>query len=171
MSQNSHPGESPSRAAPRRRGGWLLWTLACFVVGGIVAMVGLNVVNSRYRLTSETLAAAQQRWAAAALHNYEITVQVSGGTSGTYWVRVEGSEITDATLNDQPFAPLERAAPWTVPGLFGILADDLANDAKPSSPVAYTRVEFDPQNGHLLRYLRTSGDQRLTMEVVLNSLE
>jgi hypothetical protein len=134
--------------------------------GLLAVIVVLNVWNSRLKLTPERLAAARELWAAAGPRDYDIEVQVEAGAPARYVVEVRNCKIVAAKVNGQPFEDPQRAYPWTVPGLFDIvLQEDLDNDHKPDCPPSYTQVEFDPTDGHPVRYLRTTERQRVQMVV------
>jgi hypothetical protein len=164
----SHP-DPPPADHPRGERRWRLVGLlaAIATVGTVAVVVGLIVFNNQRRLTPEKLADARARWERAGVRDYEIEVRVGGGTQAVYRVEVRGGQVVRATQNGLAFDRPERAEPWTVAGLFDILANDLARDAQPGSPAAYTQVRFDPHDGHLVRYLRTTPTQKLVLEVRL----
>jgi hypothetical protein len=141
-------------------------TIAAFAI--IAVIVGLNIYHDQHRLTKEKLAAAQKLWEAARVRDYDIDVTIGGRTHGRYQVQVRGGRIVAATMNGKPFDPPELANSWTMDEwLTTFLERDLENDAKPDSPPVYTQVEFDPGDGHLVHYLRSSVRQHLVMDVRL----
>ncbi len=146
---------------------WFWWLMGGVPLLLVAGLIGLVVYNNQFRLTAEKLEAAKARWRDAGIRNYQIKVEVSGGTTGSYVVDVRDGAIHQATLNGKPFAQLDQAEPWTVPGLFQVLERDLENDAKPGSPATYTKVRFDPQDGHPIRYVRSSQNQHVIIETTV----
>lgn len=148
---------------------WVWWIAGSAAVLLACAIV-LILYNNRARLTQAKLEAARARWEAAGIQDYDIQVNVTGGTSGAYDLQVRRGDVVKATFNGIPFENLEKAQPWTMPELFRILEQDLENDAKPGSPVVFTRVEFDPQDGHLVRYVRSRSGQNVIIQVHLSQV-
>ena len=145
-----------------------LYGLGAIAVVIVTVIVTLNIQHEQRRLTPEKLEAARRLWAAAQLWDYDVEVTVSGRTRGVYCVQVRGGRPVAGTMNGQPFDPPERARIWTMDELlYTILERDLENDAKPDSPSVYTQVEFDPHDGHLIHYLRSSALQHVTLDVRL----
>lgn len=156
---------------------WPLWFLLFAIVAGVGTMVGLNLWNARYQLTKEKLEAARQLWAKAGIADYDITVTVTGRTSAKYDLQVRKGQVTSARQNDKPFQDdkgvldKRHADYWTVPGLFDVLETELANAAKPDAPPCHTQVEFDPQDGHPLSFLRSSSGGTTAIKVELKRLQ
>lgn len=134
----------------------------------VIAFVGVVVYRNQGRLTWEKLEEARSRWNAAGIDDYDITVNVTGGTQGTYRLEVRKGEITKASRNGLPFENINQALPWTVPELFNILQMDLENDAR-TGTVPYTRVEFDARDGHLVTYARSTSRQNIAIHVDLRA--
>jgi hypothetical protein len=131
-------------------------------------LVGLNLYRSKLALSPENLAEARQRWQAAGIKDYDITVTTSGGIRGTYRLKVRGGSVLDATADDVPLnVNTAPAQAWTVPGLFDALEQYLEWDSRPQAPTAYTEVAFDHADGHLVRYLRTAPGQHIVIDVQL----
>jgi muconolactone delta-isomerase len=180
-------GES---AAPRRRRLWLRLIILVLLVAG-AGFAGWVYYRNAQRLTPEKLADARARWSKANIQDYDITVRVSGRAAATYFVQVRGGKVTDAwqkpgnhasyvidevvdgkkverRVAALPFRSLADAGVWTVPGLFAeVLERDLKTDAEPRAPSAYTQVQFDPDDGHLVRYVRTMHQTSFAVEVEL----
>lgn len=153
---------------PMRRPNLWLWALFGAVVGLAACIVVLNWWNSRLLLTAERLAQARATWQRQGPTSYDIEVSVHGNIQSHYRVQVRDGKIVTATCDGQPFENVQRAYPWTVPGLFDVvLQADVEEQAKADRPSFYCRVEFDSQFGHPTRYLRTSDHHRVQMEVKL----
>lgn len=159
----------PDPQPPRRR--LWPWALLGLATGVLACVVVLNIWNSQLTLTEEKLAAARLRWEGSHVRNYDIRVIVSGNADATYDLSVRGGKVVAAKHNGQPFEQPEKAYPWTVPGLFDVvLQRDLDTDKEPDCPPSYTQVEFDPSDGHPVRYLRTSARHRIQMDVTLTAV-
>ncbi len=140
--------------------------LAVAALLAVACIAGLIVYKKQFRLTRDKLDAARARWEAAGLRDYDLAITVTGGTSGEYWIQVRGGRLVEGHFNGRPFERPEQARPWTVPELFNVLEADLGRDAEPGSPAVFTRVDFDPADGHLVRYLRKQlGGSRHTIEI------
>jgi hypothetical protein len=149
----------------------LFLVLAGVAVALIATIAALNYYHSQDRLTREKLAKAQKLWEAARIEDYDIRITVQGRTSGDYAVQVRGGRAVGGTINGLPFDPPGLARSWTMQELlFTILERDLENDAKPDSPVVHTQVEFDPQDGHLIHYLRNSSRQNVVLDIQLQPI-
>jgi hypothetical protein len=163
-----------NETAKRGSGKWWVVGLGVVVLTGTLVFIFLA---TRYRvgpaLTPGRLEEAKQRWQRAAIQDYDIDIKVSGRTSASYSVQVRQGEITTALQNGKPFQndkgqlDKSRAYFWTVPGLFEVMETELANAAKPDAPECFTAVDFDLQDGHPRRFLRSSSGQSTLIEVAL----
>lgn len=162
--------EEPGFPRPRPRR-WLVGFLLLASLTGIVALGVVVWLRSGQALTQEKLAAARQRWEAAGSQNYDMAITVTGRTQAEYHLEVRRGEIQTATLNGQPFLDgnnkldVRRAYYWTVPGLFEVMETELTNTARPDAPPCYSQVEFDPQDGHPRRFLRSTSGHNTLIEV------
>lgn len=156
----------PLLLQPRASSRWL-WCLAGLSGLFLAAFVGLVIFNSQKRLTQDKLDLAKARWTAANIRDYDAEITVSGTTSATCHVEVRNNSVFWALHNEQPLE-MEQASYWTVPGLFDVLNRDLKNDAEPGSPRALTRVTFDPNDGHLVHYLRSRDRQNIVIDFKLH---
>jgi hypothetical protein len=106
------------------------------------------------------LAAAQKRWEAAALKNYDLTVVLSGRQTGEIRVAVRDGEPISMSRNGTEMREPRTWLPWTVPGMFDTLATDFDNAAKPAEKYGspdvrvVLRAEFDEKYGYPRRYLQ-----------------
>lgn len=153
---------------PVRRPNLWMWALFGALVGLVGCIVVLNWWNSRLALTGERLAQARQAWQARGPSDYNFEVTVNGSTQGHYTVQVRKGKITAATCDGRPFDRLDQAYPWTVPGLFEVvLQTDLEELNRPDRRPFYTQVEFDPELGYPIRYLRVAENHRVQIEAKL----
>ncbi len=171
MEDPSPPTPAAPRPAPRKGCLWLVVAVLTLV---LVAFAGLIIFNKQYRLTAAKLQDARARWQAAGLRDYDLEVTVGGGTTGRYQVQIRNGRVAGGTVNGHRFERLEQAQSWTVSELFNILEADLERDAAPGSPAVFTRVEFDAQHGHLVRYVRNQlggSRQQIEIRVLLTPVE
>ena len=162
---------SEAAGPPSRRWLWFGIIAATVAVLLIGVFVGLNIYRSQQALTTEKLAAARQRWQAAGINSYDISVDTSGNTRGTYRLKVRNGKIVQAGMNEVVIVPeTPQNYYWTVPGLFDILQRDIDWDTDPNNPTSHTEVYFDPNDGHLVRYLRIAPGQRIVIEVRLEPM-
>ena len=168
-SSNGNETDTASDRSGRksRRLLWLLGIGTAIPLAGVAVIVGLNIYNAQFRLTRERLDAAWQRWQQAAIDDYDITVRVRGSTQGVYQLEVRDGKVRKAWRNGQPFPSLRQAYPWTVEGLFTVVLEgDLERD-QGSGTRPFTKVTFDAEDGHPIRYVRDSDQQRIVIEVNL----
>lgn len=165
------PDESPTPESESQRGALPHNSRLRRIAIGIVmlfggALVGLVLSIYLFRknppplFTPQEFAAAQARWEAAAIRDYDLELEVEGGQHGKYRVTVRGGAPTAVLRNDQP-VPERTWHYWTVPGLFKIMAEDQAGlddpqrvfQAPPGAKVVL-QAEFDSQLGYPARYRR-----------------
>lgn len=113
------------------------------------------------------LDAARERWAGAAVENYDIAITLAGRQSGEIKVQVRGGRPTAMTRNGVQPKQERTWEPWTVPGMFDTIDVDFDNrkDAREKFGVepesVKIRCEFDPEFGYPKRYLhQTFGRQQ-----------
>ena len=136
------------------------WTIAG--LAAVVVIVGLLVLFLRRPpvLTLERLQAAEQRWRASRISDYDMRITVSGVQRGVHKIEVRDGKVTGMTTGGAEVA--RHVWPrWTVEGLFDFLREELANAedpenafgvSDPSRVVLY--AGFDEQTGYPRRFLR-----------------
>lgn len=108
-------------------------------------------------LTAELLQAAEQRWTAAAIRDYDVEVELKSRQLETYAVEVRHGEAQRALRNERPLKQLRTFETWSVPGMFETIHTDLANSDRaknPHVPQMTLQAEFDPDTGVPLKYRR-----------------
>lgn len=124
--------------------------VVAFAAGLIAALLAYRVVTEP--LTTANLAAAQTRWNFSAIHDYDIAYRMHGVH---YDVQVRNNIVTEARIDGQPLHSAELGL-YSMTGLFSILAMELEN-AEDAAPRPTMRVKFNPEIGHLERYIRGAG--------------
>jgi hypothetical protein len=132
----------------------------------VAVLVALNLYRSGLALTPEKLQAARERWQKAGCENYDISVTTTGPARGWYHVKVRHGRVHEATYDNGASLTGQQGYAWTVPGLFDVLQQELAFAAEPDAPDTYTEVEFDPEDGRLVRYLRRTPGLTVETKVV-----
>lgn len=104
-------------------------------------------------LSRARLETAQERWAGAALHDYDIAIEVVGPQTSRYEVEVRDGEAVSAMRNGTPLTQMRTWNTWSVPGMFGTVLSDVESlEAK--SRALVVRCEFDARYGYPARYQR-----------------
>lgn len=112
------------------------------------------------QISRADLDAAQKRWEAAAVRDYDLTVVLAGRQTGELRIQVRNDEPISLTRNGTALREPRTWLSWTVPGMFDTLATDFDNAAKPAEKYGspgvrvVLRAEFDEQQGYPRRYLQ-----------------
>lgn len=157
--------ELPMRPPTRNRG-WIWY----FVVVGVLALgsaVTLVTYNLRQQLKPEQLAAAEAKWEKNGPRSYDMEFTKKGSATGTYEVRVRDGKVVYAEPDERTLS--QKAPYYSMQALFGYVDEFLKEDARPGAPRTYTVASFDPDDGHLLHYVRRvmGTNQRLELTVQL----
>ena len=109
-------------------------------------------------------ATAQEKWTQAEPPDYLIETKVSGLQPATYRVQVREHRVISAKRNDYPLKDERTLGTWSVPGMFGTIQRDVdANQtASDSSPPLHLRVQYEPQYGYPMRYVRLMWGTKVT---------
>jgi hypothetical protein len=122
----------------------------CLLVGLVATL--LITRKPMEALTRENLAAAEARWAANRLDNYDMRIRMQGGD---YTIRCRDRLIEAIELNGVQVSINDPGA-YSVEGLHEILGMDLELfSAGRDAGVVLMRVQFDEERGFLRRYLRS----------------
>ena len=137
----------------------LLLMGAAFVIGAVGAVLWFR--EPMEPLTREALAAARQRWRAAAVRAYEVRYRMHGSE---YVIHGRDGIVEEASVNGRPPTTTNLNA-YSIDGLFDTLEQELENSTDPAGPFAgraetvLMRVRFNRELGYVERYLRSSGGQ------------
>jgi hypothetical protein len=130
-----------------------------------VAVVALLATWKRFgpglpQISPADLDAAQKRWQAAGVHDYDLTVELAGRQTGKLQIQVRNDEPISLVRNGASLREPRTWQPWTVPGMFDTLTTDFENAAKPAEKYGspdvrvVLRAEFDADLGYPKRYLQ-----------------
>ncbi|MDX2035168.1 MAG: DUF6174 domain-containing protein [Isosphaeraceae bacterium] len=146
----------------------------CVVSASIVGCAGGEAV------TVASLQAAQAKWRAAGLADYDLVWRSSGARPGTYRVFVRGGEVKAIyTRHEGREIPAKPGQPrfYGVDGLFLTIAEDLAQldqplpFGKPRGTSVVMRFEPDPALGYPRTYVRDVSGSMQGISVEVLSLE
>jgi len=142
--------------------GWI-WFFAGLAVLAVAA-VSLNVwYNLRQQLKPEDLEQAKALWKAHGPLDYDLHYTEQGSVTATYEVRVRRGRVVYAEPDPRPLE--QKRAYYGMPALFGYLERFLECDREPGAPRTFTQATFDPQDGHLIRYVRRVMGTRERLEI------
>jgi len=142
-----------------------MWFFGLLVLLTIVAISIQVWYNLGQQLTSQKLEGARELWKRGGLRDYdmEYTIKKIDG-SETYNVQVRQGKVVSASRDGHP----EETRLYRyrdMPALFGFLEDFLAQDTQPAAPRTFATASFDPQDGHLIHYVRSVMSTRERQEI------
>jgi hypothetical protein len=154
------PASSPGIARGRTRLQNIVLGVVLGSVVGLIGVFGAMVYFNRGQLSLMKAAdfeAAETRWKDRGPANYDLDLEGNFVLKGRLHVEVRNGKVTAMTLDGR--AEPERLWDYySVPGLFGIIRDDLERnaraDAKPEN-IVIQQAEFDTEFGYPRRYQRS----------------
>lgn len=154
-------------SSPRRRG-WIWF----FVLLGILTIVAVSVqvwYNSRQLLTQAKLGEAMARWQEHGPGDYDMdyTVKRTSEPDDVYAIHVRNGKVTEAARNGAPL-PERLYRYQTMPALFAFIEEFLDRDSQPGNSRVYAVATFDPQDGHLVHYVRSVMSTRERQEITIH---
>ena len=130
-------------------------------------------------LTPDTLRAAQSQWEKSGPASYRMVVETSGDHMDTskYEVVVKAKLVVTLTRNGSPLEPEAGGNSYTVEGLFRTLDQEIDLKGKPQllgAPPGYSSypmASFDAATGRLLRFQRSVGGTKNSIEINVREFE
>jgi len=130
-------------------------------------------------LTPEALRAAQAQWEKSGPASYRMVVETSGDHMDTskYEVRVKAKSVVTLERNGSPLEPKAGGNSYTVEGLFKTLDQEIDLKGKPQllgAPpgyASYPMASFDASTGRLLRFQRSVGGTKNSIEIYVREFE
>jgi len=133
-----------------------LWFYAVLGVLAVAAIVipffVMPMIHGLEPLTPDKLQAARKMWDRYGPRDYDMEYRKKGSVSGTFVVQVRDGEAVSVTMDGRPIDPAGYRY-HTMPVLVDDLERFLEMAKKPDSPPVILRARFDPQDGHLLKYI------------------
>jgi hypothetical protein len=141
---------------PARRSRRWVWFFVAVSVLAVAAIIIQVRVNQALQLKPEALEKAWALWKEKGPADYELvyTVQKPGAEADKIEVRVRHKKTVGLTINGRP-AEARLFAYYGMDELFNQISEFLRKDAEPGKPRAYVRGEFDPQDGHIEKFVRS----------------
>lgn len=152
--------------APRRSRGWI-WYFVILAILAIGSAVTLVTYNLQQQLKPEQLAAAEEKWTKNGPRDYDMEFTKQGSATGTYQVHVRNGKVVYAEPDERSLE--QKRAYYSMAALFGYVAEFLKEDSQPGARRTYAVAQFDPNDGHLIHYVRRvmGTNQRLEITVQL----
>lgn len=130
-------------------------------------------------LTPEALRAAQTQWEKSGPASYHMVVETSGDHMDTskYEVTVRAKAVVKLERNGSPLQPEAGGNSYTVEGLFHTLDQEIDLKGKPQllgAPpgyASYPMASFDGATGRLIRFQRSVGGTRNSIEIIVREFE
>jgi hypothetical protein len=130
-------------------------------------------------LTRDTLHAAQTRWEQSGPANYHMIVEMSGDRieASKYDVTVRSKQVVKLERNGQAVPSGSSSESFSVDGLFAILDEEIELTQKPvalGAPPGYSSypmASFDNSNGRLVRFQRSVGGTKNSIEIRVREFE
>ena len=127
---------------------------------GLIGIIGVMVFINRGQLPlmkAGEFEAAEARWNQRGPASYDMDLEGNFDLKGRLHVEVRKGTVSAMTLDGQPEPP-RLWEYYSVPGLFGIIRDDLKrNEASAATPenAVIQQAEFDAELGFPRRYQRS----------------
>ena len=130
-------------------------------------------------LTPDSLHAAQVRWEKSGPSSYRMAVETDSDRMepSKYEVTVKAKEIVKLERNGSLLKPDAGNSSYTVEGLFHTMDQEIDLATKPQllgAPPGYSSypmASFDPENGRLLRFQRSVGGTKNSIEIKVTNFE
>ena len=135
--------------------------IVVLAIGAFGAALYFLVAQRLPELTSASLTAAQQRWAAKGPPSYSMSLKLGGARPGAVHIEVQQGEAVSMQRDGRTPTQERTWRYWTVVGMFETLereleiAEDPVNEMHASQGAQlWLRCEFDPQYGYPARFHR-----------------
>jgi hypothetical protein len=146
-----------SSEQPRRNRNWLWFFLVLALLAAVA--VGIPLFYEPLEpLTIDRLRQARALWEQHRPPNYRLEYTKQGNARGTFVITVRDGKVKSVTLQTEgPPIELEPRL-YDIHDMTGLLDDIetlLKRDAQPNAPAATNRGRFSPEDGHLVRFVRS----------------
>ncbi|MBY0525729.1 MAG: hypothetical protein K2R98_20150 [Gemmataceae bacterium] len=160
-------------ARPRSRA-WI-WFFVVLAFLGAAAITIPTVYNMRQQLTREELDRVRALWKEKGPPNYVLEyVKERDNKKETYIVTVRNGKTMDVAgpmfvAEDRKKEDLYRY--YGMIALFNDIEGNLDRDAKPNAPRAFNRATFNPDDGHLIDYVRSVSKDKERVQITVKRFE
>ena len=145
-----------------------------------ILLLTLNAACARLpELTPDALQAAQARWEKSGPSSYRMAVETDSDRMepSKYEVTVMAKTIVKLERNGSPLEPDAGSSSYTVEGLFHTMDQEIDLATKPQllgAPPGYSSypmASFDPETGRLVRFQRSVGGTKNSIEIKVSNFE
>jgi hypothetical protein len=144
----------------------------------LIASLLLAGCSRLQTLTPELLQSAHQKWQSSKPGYYRLVLEMSGDRveAGKFEVTVQGEEVVSLRRNGQVILP-GRGQDYSMDGIFRVLMQEVDLAGRPAllgAPEGYSvypMARFDPETGRLIRYRRTVGGAKNSIDIEVESFE
>jgi hypothetical protein len=160
---------------PPRNYGWI-WYFAVLAVLTVTAISIWIWYSRKQQLKPEQVAKARALWKEHRPSDYDLAYTKKGSATGTFALEVRNGKVVSVTLDGRPITRDDRPLDpvfyprYDMSGLLDDIDQFLRLDAEPGKPRTFTIAAFDPDDGHLIHYVRRvmGGTERIEITVQLN---
>jgi hypothetical protein len=168
------PDRERAQIASHKRGWMVFFGLLLFMtIAGICLQIWFN---EQQRLRSGQIDSAWERWKANRPAKYEFVYTVVDYDKDlveyTVRVRPDGSFRVMSSGDDREEKLQAGDVPYlSMDELFSKMSDQLAENQQPGKPSVFAKADFDRQDGHVVRYIRSVRSTRERLEVIVKDLQ
>jgi hypothetical protein len=149
-------GAHAAPAPKKKRTNTWIWYFVLLAVLTVLASGVLIAYNLRQQLKPEQVEEARKLWEKKGPASYVLAFTKRLGDSNDaeeVVVRVRDRKVESVTLNGRTLEDRIKGY-YDMSALFDQIEENLEKDAKSGAPRAFVRARFDPNDGHLLGYVR-----------------
>lgn len=158
------PDQNPS--API---GWL-WYFLVLGILTVASAAGLIAYNLHQQLRREQLIDVKTRWEQNGPRDYHLVFTKKGSVEGTFEVDVRKGKVIRVQADGQPL----ESRLWdyySMSSLFEDLEKFMDLKEEPGGPRRFLRADFDPADGHLIRFVYSDSKTRQGIEVLVGEFK
>jgi hypothetical protein len=161
-------GDPQGRIARRPSRRWL-WFFGVLVLLTVTAIAVETWYNLRQQLRPDQLAAARQLWREKAPASYQVqyTLKRQDGSERRWTASVREGELIAVTGGSGQSLARGDYLFDRMDAMFDYVERQLQADAEPGAPRVFATAVFDRNDGHILRYIRSTRSPRERIEVTV----
>jgi hypothetical protein len=154
---------------------WFFAILAVLAISGVSYEVWYNL---HQQLKPAELNTARRLWEANGPFDYRLEYKVdtspepATSTPDQYTVVVRGGKVVSVKSVEDRRLPAKELVFGTMAELFDFIMKQQADDAEPGRPRPFVKATFDPDDGHVVHYVRSvmRTGERLEISVRLEAM-
>jgi serine protease inhibitor ecotin len=164
--------------APRKSSRSWIWFFVILTVLVVLAIATLVFYNLRQQLQPAQLAAARKLWEEKRPPDYVLTYVKKDKTSNWFVVTVHGRKIVSVIMQQEIGGEKDAQALeprqyhyYDMDGLFDSIERFLEMREQKDSPRTFMTAVFDPNNGQLLRFVRSVRSPRESVQIDVEPIQ